>query len=698
MNGLSRLEIELDRREIKEKKVRKKIAENIVRAFISAGSFGLGENLIFSVIDAKRDVEIDEAINLIYDELFALRMKDIDFSKDINSLKQDIKQIIDDNIGRYKGILEKLNQLDSLSLKVEDMDENVQKLTQQVEIHDQVLSPKLGLLQNDEAGILESRFDLTNYLSAFPQYSQIDRNFNQIKYEYNFQKAPKVPEEFINRTEYLFKIKNALIEKPLLFISGITRGTKTFIVSQFLKRYNIIKYYWYDFKENSTKDNDLFFSDLSRYIDQMSGTVDLYAKWSIKSLTISELSSRLISIIKSHKLSYLIIDNIHLVGNEEQLFLIAAKLCKSKSKLKIIFISEEKHTLNTYPDLFANSNSIEINGFSETEIKEIFKKNGIRTGKLSEDLVSFIKFQTQGHPDLINGLITQLKNQVDKGTNYDPTIKLILNGWKAIPGSELISATLAKQLFQVILSTDVERKYFNRLCVLFYAFDQNLAYEVAKINPEIEDYTYLFNIISLKLLDFATSNKFSMPKLFKDIGLENISIEEKNKVLSTAAAHLLKPKNKSIDFNNASEACYYLMLSNNWGYAFYTVTNILNKIIFKDLDHKSLKYALDKLNFFLYVNPIKGFEDQQVFMYVLFLKGYSKLLDEDNSNLCEQKISNTIDKIKSPIHRTMTFVFLLSYYSNNISKIEESLIYAKEIAANLKSDSNVQKLIEQEIL
>lgn len=117
MNKISKLEKELERREISEAGLKRKVKENYSRAFMNLLPNGSKlEKFVFGLVDARRAQAIDDTLNMLVEELGDLRMSKLKLSTDFDLAKAELDSLINDKNAfedKYISMLDEVGYLNT---------------------------------------------------------------------------------------------------------------------------------------------------------------------------------------------------------------------------------------------------------------------------------------------------------------------------------------------------------------------------------------------------------------------------------------------------------------------------------------------------------------------------------------------------------------------------------------------------------
>jgi|GEM_PF-6076178 len=498
----------------------------------------------------------------------------------------------------------------------------------------------LNIITNLSTQILQNQNRFESGMSAMS--SSIDKNTKEVEkiadilYEQNkfaeqeggllfheIQTHPEIPADYISRNSFLKKINSLLDHKNTLFVYGYTRSSKTSLISLYVKKQFPENYYWYDLKTDNSQNNENFLSDIKALIQNKSKEANFVGDVEY----VNDKFSKRITRKWSETEEYIfVLDNIHLLNNSRYLENLLMSITKKFPIIKIILISEEKDTIQKFSHLHLLSNELAVSGFNEKEIRELFQQNGIETETISEWAISFISTNSQGHPDIINGLISLIKSQIKTGITTQDVLHEILKGWKNVPEFEKLLNSIAVRIEESFLVDPIDKRLFGRLCLLLPYFNEEKAYFLSTLPPIIDDFGIRFRKLKNKILDIESSQKYKIPKLYKDIGDKYLAINEKQYFYNKLANFLLTPVNKIISFNEGTNACHYFLLARDFENTFMNAAFILGQLLSKDISDAKLKYATDTLDYLLELNVVDSTHDEYYVLFAdVFLEAYRRL-------------------------------------------------------------------------
>ncbi|MBI5214229.1 MAG: tetratricopeptide repeat protein [Ignavibacteriae bacterium] len=495
-----------------------------------------------------------------------------------------------------------------------------------------------------------------------------------INLEYIAQKAPKVPNDFIERKHKTNIINGMLSQKPLLFIHGVTRSTKTFLVSQYVSDFNIANYYWYDFKVNQGVGDNFIFNDLVHFLDSVIPNANVKEKWISRELSLNKLVTLCTEQIHGSTFQLIVLDNIQSVSVFNGLFAFLEILLKeSNGSIKVILISEDRDTLNPSATLALHSNVMELNGFDEEEIMELMKASGCNVEGVNENLLTLIRVGTSGHPDFINGLITEINSAASTRHTVAVLVEKVIAGWKNVGGSEAITEAIANRIYNVHLQTTDGKRMFNRLCALTGQFSGELAEYLASIDPKVADAGMIFQLISNKFLDVYPNSRFSVPTLFQRVGINNLSSDEKRNIHSAAADYLFTPRRGTVDFKDATQSCFYFLMAGKIDEVLRRCGLLLSRIILEDKDITTIRYVINELNIFFNLDLEPKYNNQYLLILILALKTYHQLKDVKNQDRILAKVLAMPTSSLDPVNRLFRHIYLIYHYSHDPERSEQSI-------------------------
>jgi|GEM_PF-7035310 len=527
--------------------------------------------------------------------------------------------------------------------------------------------------------------------------SRTAQGTESINLEYIAQKAPTVPDDFIERRRKTSAIDGMLSQKPVLFIHGVTRSTKTFLVSQYIRDFNVANYYWYDFKVNQGLSDDFIFNDLVRFLNSILPNANIQKKWISKELTLNQLAILCIEQFRASTFQLVVLDNIQAVSTIDRLFAFLEFLQKeSNSSVKTILISEDRDTLNPSATLTFHSNVIELNGFDEGEIMELLKVGGCNVEGVNENLLTLIKTGTSGHPDIINGLITEIKSNDGAKRAVAVMVEKAMSGWKNVGGSEVITEAIANRIYSVLLQTTDEKRMFNRLCALIGQFEKELAEFLAAVNPQIGDPGMIFQRVRSKLLDAYPNSKFSVPTLFQRAGEKNLSNEEKRNIHLAAADFLFAPREGVVNFSDAVQSCFYCLMAGRIDEALRRCGIMLSRTILEDKDDTKISYVVNRLDVFLILKLDQKYNDQYLPILIMALKAYHQIKDVKNHDRMLEKVLAMPASSLGPVNRLFRQIYLIFHYSHDPEKAEQSVNCAIEMVHILTQEHLPKEMTKPE--
>ncbi|MCP4971154.1 MAG: hypothetical protein GY932_11220, partial [Arcobacter sp.] len=529
----------------------------------------------------------------------------------------------------------------------------------------------------------------SNYLNRIPP----NKDIQNIKFTYSTQKAPIIPDEFISRTNKINQISKCFSNKPILFLYGITRSSKSMLVSQFVRKYFPINYYWYDFKRIDENKDLLFFNDFVSFISKKNQNKEVIRKWNEGDKSIQAIIDQIKVLTETNNFLF-VFDNIHLM-KEVSYFneFIKQILSECRNSFKLVIISEYKDTLIKAVDIKLSSETIKLNGFGTDEIKDLFELNKIDINELSDKLFKMIQYSTEGHPDIINGLIAKIIRNQDSSSSSKTVVDNMLSGWEKIPETQIIIQTLAEKINENILTDDKEIKLFARLSILIGVFTEELAEHVSRVNPIVNNFGIYFRNIRNKLLDIEASNKYRVPTIFKKAGEEYISQKEKSKIYFATASYLLIPKENILKFDDGVLACNYFLLSKNIKDAYGLGGNLLAQALTQFESDENLFIVLERLEFLLNLKTEPTQYNEYLKIAISYLEGYRRLKLQDRmSKLVSEIIKIKNEKEVDPIQKYLVTSFLTTYYLHEKKDLKEFINILNELF-NIEENQKIPKEI-----
>ncbi|MFA5805491.1 MAG: hypothetical protein WC879_12690 [Melioribacteraceae bacterium] len=556
---------------------------------------------------------------------------------------------------------------------------------------------------------IESKINQINEsMGEFPQKitEQLTRKYldksQKFVSNYIFQEAPTIHDGFIGRSSKILELHNLLKQKPVVFIHGMTRSSKSILVSQYIHEYPKDNYYWYDFKLTPPNNIQLFYNDLANFLAAKFNDSEIVERWKTNQLSVKEIINYLLKICDDLNGYVLVLDNIHLINEIQQIDAFIKSLLESNSEtLKIILISENRDVIDTATTTCMYCTKYELRGFDDQEILELFKLNEINCSKISKDLVSLVRISTEGHPDIINGLIASIKRNAQTRSTVSEIITNMLDGWKSIPETSLLIQSLAGSIKSNLLTTEEELKLFSRLSALIGKFSEDLALHISQVPPVIESFGIRFRKIRNNLLDNEPGNRFRIPSIYKKAGEDYITAEEKKKICHSAAIYLMTPKNRVINFDDGVEACFYFLSGDDFNGAFQTCIKLIVNALDKFGNNNNLKIVLDRLGFMLELNTKTEYYNDYVNLCIVYLQGYRILKKIDEQTKIVNKLSPIINHPSvNPITRYLANSYLISFYSyenlqiNDVIRLltdqhelEKTKLIPQEVIASCKHES-----------
>lgn len=489
-----------------------------------------------------------------------------------------------------------------------------------------------------------------------------------------FQEAPKIQEGFIERNERLENLNNQLFGKNILFVSGLTRSGKSILISQYLQKYFKSNYYWYDFKLNNTVGVVNFYNDLVNFLSIKNNDGWILKKWKFGQISISEIIKEIEKLGNNYPDFVFVLDNIHLITEFKQIEeFVKSVLEVSQCKNKFILISEHRDSIEKMLSININCSRYELRGFDKKEIIDLFKANNIESNNISDQLLSLVQISTEGHPDIINGLISTILNNSSKNSTITEIIKNILDGWKGITETTQIIQKLADSLNHDILNNEDELKLFVRLSVLISSFSEELALFVSTIAPEINSFGLRFRKIRNNLLDIEPSNKYRVPNIYRKVGEQYISIAERKTIYKLIAVFLMTPKSGIVKFEDGIDACYYSLMASDYERAFYIGTSLVVKTMIKG-EQAKIEIVLEQLEFLLNIGVDEKDYDSYLKLSILYLNGYRQLKNTIKPKDIIIKIEPILQH--ASINTSLKYLannYLISYFSHEKPDVESTL-------------------------
>ncbi|MBK7377963.1 MAG: ATP-binding protein [Ignavibacteriales bacterium] len=536
---------------------------------------------------------------------------------------------------------------------------------------------KLEKIESNTEALSKSISEIGKYFAA---------SLDETKGEYTLEnrivlfKAPQIPKNFIKRTETISALKK-LFDKEIIFIHGITRSGKSFLISEMIYDENLL-HFWYDFKLNKTNGDNFLYLSLINYILNNESEPNI-GKYVIgNNFNFIAIVDALNKLIEHSKELYIILDNIHLINQPEQLdSFLKLLINKCKDKIYIYLISEEKDTYKSFSSNIQNIHEFHSAGFSVNEIKEFFEANGISTGKASQQFLEMIHYNSNdGHPDILNGLILELKSKNVSSLLSTETISHVLDSFKHLPAQQKITKILTDKIFSNVLHNDDQKNTFIRLCCLVGVFSRDLAQVISRINPPITNFHLIFPELSEKIFDIHSGSKYSIPKVFRDTATDFLTKELKSIVYINAAKYLSTPRGGVLNFHEGKLACFYLFLAEQTSAALSMATEFLRRVLLKYEQVEYLRNALDEFEIYVSLPIEDQYLNEMMSHLMLTLEAY-KLLDD------KTKLTEIVNKIYSKL---------------NSPKLDSNLRFiaaAELIFFHLKENqSQIQKIIESSVI
>lgn len=654
---------------------------------------------------------------------FALIMKDLGL--DVLTLKPDFQSIYINTLVRYA---ENRNQ-DIVRLFV--FDEVIEAFREEkyedkqgktLNVLDGVLNtrPEVRALKSvhvilaKEMQEFDSLFDeVTNYsrspaqLQEFQMLHQLNETMSSpgepfmavpndlqaITHEHFFQHAPNMMGGFIDRKERTALIDRVWGRKSVLYLHGVTRTTKSFLVSQYIRDFEIENYYWYDFKVDIAVGIEPFFRDLSLFVDSKMPVARVREKLFLGELNPAQLASIIGEHFSSPPIDLFVLDNVHCIENPDSVFpFLGMMQQKSGDKLRMVLISEDRHTLNAFPDLRRRSERMELNGFDEQEIKDLMKANACKVEGIDDSLLTLIKQGTSGHPDLVNGLIAELKTTQSEGETLKVVFNKLLNGWKNLAGSEMLTETLASRIYDVHLKTVDEKRMFNRLCTLIGPFSKRVAEFTCGVNPTVADCGMVFQKIQSKLLDTHPNSTFAVPDLFKRVGEKNLSEGEKHNLMLSVAEFLFTPENGVVNGKDAVQSLFYSLGAGELPLTFERCRALVVQALFRETEASVKQFLLRRLELFVSIKVEPKYYDTYLPLCVAFAEAYKQVGELDKQRAVVLKIVESPKETLDAEDKFFVHSYILQYYVQDQSEPQVVIESAIELA-NLVHGSELPESI-----